>query len=57
MIAMVFEMLRQRDGVGSVCAEVNVVSCDTDRIRTKSRHHTRSRRVANGLLAIGMREP
>ena len=53
LVAVIFEILRQRDHVWFACAKVNVIVRHASGLRPQSRHQTRARRIAQRLLAIG----
>ena len=64
MVAVLLKMLRQRNDIRMLRTEVRMVACDSDRVGPESRHQTRARRIANGLLTIrslkqsaGIRKP
>ena len=53
VIAVVLEVLRQRDSVGDPLAKMRPIAPDTGRVRSQSRQQAGTRRPANGLLTVG----
>ena len=53
LVAVIFEILRQRDHVRIACAKVNVIMCHPRGLRPQPRHQARARGIAQRLLAIG----
>ena len=52
VVAVVFEMLRQRCDVGVVSSKVRVISVNFRRVWTQAGQHAGARRTADRLLAV-----
>jgi hypothetical protein len=52
MIRVLLEVLWQRENSRVIAAKVRMTPGQTDRVRTRSSHKARRRRIAEGLLAI-----
>ncbi len=53
MVAVILEMVRDRDGVGEGLAEMRLKVPHAGGVRTTAGHERGARRAAHGLLAIG----